>query len=381
MNIENVTKNIDTTMCLQKCIYSYCRQYVPPIKCSNGVYLYRTSTSMDSLPFEAAIFENYTQNNYRVKVNVIGKGQKSFCFYKDEIATENETSTIKELLVNSVAVFTVLKYTLSSILSLKYFFAPLKIISLNNPTSLKAPKIFNEPPKLQSESSNNYSNQFAITNQNMNNVQNAQYLQNNYNYNEQNIPYQQNMLINNQNIQINQQFPPITNVQNNQQFKPYQQIIQSNRQFIPKKNTNININNQYVQRINIPNNYFNNQNNILFNQQIKPNNHNMKIHSRHLSNQSPRKIGNPVFRTKGQIINQDGTLVQYSMINGSNFVIGLENRSNIKVKLILFLEGLIISNTGRNYAIFYSNPKERKIFNAKILNNYNGQIYFEFQYA
>ena len=107
----------------------------------------------------------------------------------------------------------------------------------------------------------------------------------------------------------------------------------------------------------------------------------MKIHSRHLSNQSPRKIGNPVFRTKGQIINQDGTLVQYSMINGSNFVIGLENRSNIKVKLILFLEGLIISNTGRNYAIFYSNPKERKIFNAKILNNYNGQIYFEFQYA
>ena len=366
LNIENVTKNIDTTMCLQKCIYSYCRQYVPPIKCSNGVYLYRTSTSMDSLPFEAAIFENYTQNNYRVKVNVIGKGQKSFCFYKDEIATENETSTIKELLVNSVAVFTVLKYTLSSILSLKYFFAPLKIISLNNPTSLKAPKILNEQPKLQSESLNNYSNQFAITNQNMNNVQNAQYLQNNYNYNEQNIPYQQNMLINNQNIQINQQFPPITNVQNNQQFKPYQQIIQSNRQFIPKKNTNININNQYVQRINIPNNYFNNQNNILFNQQIKPNNHNMKIHSRHLSNQSPRKIGNPVFRTKGQIINQDGTLVQYSMINGSNFVIGLENRSNIKVKLLLFLEGLIISNTGRNYAIFYSNPKERKIFNGKI---------------
>ena len=381
LNIENVTKNIDTTMCLQKCIYSYCRQYVPPIKCSNGVYLYRTSTSMDSLPFEAAIFENYTQNNYRVKVNVIGKGQKSFCFYKDEIATENETSTIKELLVNSVAVFTVLKYTLSSILSLKYFFAPLKIISLNNPTSLKAPKILNGQPKLQSESSNNYSNQFAITNQNMNNVQNAQYLQNNYNYNEQNIPYQQNMLINNQNIQINQQFPTITNVQNNQQFKPYQQIIQSNRQFIPKKNTNININNQYVQRINIPNNYFNNQNNILFNQQIQHHNHNMIIHNRHLSNPSPRKNGNPVFRTKGQIINQDGTLVQYSMINGSNFVIGLENRSNIKVKLILFLEGLIISNTGRNYAIFYSNPKERKIFNAKILNNYNGQIYFEFQYA
>jgi hypothetical protein len=389
LNIENVTKKIDVTKGLQKCIYSYCRQYVPPIKCSNGVYLYRTSTSMDSLPFEAAIFENYTQNNYRVKVNVIGKGQKSFCFYKDEIANENETSTIKELPVNSVAVFTVLKYTLSSIINLKYFFAPLKTISLNNPTSLKAPKILYEQPKFQSESSKNNYNQFGITNQNMNNVQNTQYVQNNYN--EQYIPYQQNMLANNQNIQINQQFSPkiniqnnqqfdpITNIQNNQQFNPYQQSIKNNPQFIPKKN--ININNQYVQRINIPNNYFNNQNNKLFNQQIQPQYHNINIHSRHPSNQSPKKNGNPVFRTQGQIINQDGTLVQYSMINGSNFVIGLENRSNIKVKLLLFLEGLIISNTGRNYAIFYSNPKERKIFNAKILNNYNGQIYFEFQYA
>jgi len=206
----------------------------------------------------------------------------------------------------------------------------------------------------------------------MNNVQNIQYLQNNYN--EQYIPYQQN-------IKINQQFSPKTNIQINQQFKPYQQSIQNNQQLVPKKNINININNQYVQRINIPKNYFNNENNLPFNPQIQPQYHNKVIHSRHLSNQSPRKNGNPVFRTKGQIINQDGTLVQYSMINGSNFVIGLENRSNMKVKLQLFLVGLIISITGRNYAIFYSNPKERKIFNAKILNNYNGEFYFEFQYA
>jgi len=398
LNIENVTNNIDVTMGLQKCIYSYCRQYVPPTKCSNGVYLYRTSTSMDSLPFEAAIFENYTQNNYRVKVNVIGKGQKSFCFYKDEIANEHETSAIKELPINSVAVFTVLKYTLSSILSLKYFFAPLNAISLNNPTLLKAPKILIEPPKLQSESSNNNSNQFGIINQNINNSQNAQYQQN-IQSNEQYIPYQQNMLVNtqnthiNENIQINQQFlpkiniqnnpqfVPIINVQNNQQFNPYQQNIQNNRQFIPKKNININLNNNYVPIINIPKNYYNNINNRVYNQQIQVHSHNSKLYSLVSPSQSPKKSGNPVFRTKGQIINQDGTLVQYSMINGSNFVIGLENRSNIKVKLQLFLEGLILSKTGRNYAIFYSHPKERKIFNAKILNNYNREIYFEFQYA
>lgn len=70
------------------------------------------------------------------------------------------------------------------------------------------------------------------------------------------------------------------------------------------------------------------------------------------------------------------------MINGDKYVIGLENRSDVKVRMQLILEGLVISNTGRSYAIFYSNPKERKIFNTKILPNYTyEQIGFEFQYV
>ena len=104
---------------IQNTIYSYCRQYVPPTKCSNGVFLYRTSTNMDSLPFEAAVFENYNNKNYKVKVNVVGKGAKSYCFYEDEIADENATNAIKELNSNSVVVSSVLKYSLSSVLSLK----------------------------------------------------------------------------------------------------------------------------------------------------------------------------------------------------------------------------------------------------------------------
>ena len=408
LNIENVTKNVDVTQSLQKCIYSYCRQYVPPTKCSNGVYLYRTSTSMDSLPFEAAIFENYTQNNYRVKVNAIGKGQKSFCFYNDEIATENDVSIIKELPVNSVAVFTILKYSLSSIVTLKYFFAPLKELSLNNPTSVKAPKICPEKPVLQPETNNN-NNQFGMQVQNMNmnnaqNVQNQQYIQGNEQYN----PYQQNMMVNTQispaqqNIQINQQFVPKTNVpqtnnqfvpkantQVNQYFKPYQQNIQNNMQFVPK--TNIQNNKQFVPKKNVQtNNYYNNQNNLAYNYQnqaqyqypnIQFSQNIPKTNTNYPNTQVPKKPGNPVFKTQGQVINQDGTLVQYSMVSGDNYIIGLENRSNMKVRLQLYLEGLVLSNTGKNYAVFFSNPRERKIFNAKILNNYNGQIYFEFQYA
>ena len=418
LNIENVTKNVDVTQGLQKCIYSYCRQYVPPTKCSNGVYLYRTSTSMDSLPFEAAVFENYTPNNYRVKVNTIGKGQKSFCFYNDEIATENDISIIKELPVHSVAVFTILKYSLSSIVTLKYFFAPLKELSPNNPTSIKAPKICPEKPVLQPEANIN-NNQFGMQVQNMNmnnaqNVQSQQYIQGNEQYN----PYQQNMMANTQiapaqqNIQTTQQFVPKTNIpknnnqfvpktnaQVNQYFKPYQQNIQNmqnNAQFIPK--TNIQNNKQFIPKKNVQNNnYYNNQNNMAYNYQNQaqyqypnmqmnvpyaPYSQNVpKTNTNYPNSQVPKKVGNPVFKTQGQIINQDGTLVQYSMVNGDNYVIGLENRSNMKVRLQLYLEGLVLSNTGKNYAVFFSNPRERKIFNAKILNNYNGQIYFEFQYA
>ena len=418
LNIENVTKNVDVTQGLQKCIYSYCRQYVPPTKCSNGVYLYRTSTSMDSLPFEAAVFENYTPNNYRVKVNTIGKGQKSFCFYNDEIATENDISIIKELPVHSVAVFTILKYSLSSIVTLKYFFAPLKELSPNNPTSIKAPKICPEKPVLQPEANIN-NNQFGMQVQNMNmnnaqNVQSQQYIQGNEQYN----PYQQNMMANTQiapaqqNIQTTQQFVPKTNIpknnnqfvpktnaQVNQYFKPYQQNIQNmqnNAQFIPK--TNIQNNKQFIPKKNFQNNnYYNNQNNMAYNYQNQaqyqypnmqmnvpyaPYSQNVpKTNTNYPNSQVPKKVGNPVFKTQGQIINQDGTLVQYSMVNGDNYVIGLENRSNMKVRLQLYLEGLVLSNTGKNYAVFFSNPRERKIFNAKILNNYNGQIYFEFQYA
>lgn len=403
LNIENVTKDVDVTQGLQKCIYSYCRQYVPPTKCSNGVYLYRTSTSMDSLPFEAAIFENYTQNNYRVKVNAIGKGAKSFCFYNDEIATENDVSIIKELPTNSVAVFTILKYSLSSIVTLKYFFAPLKELSLNNPTAMKAPKICPEKPVLQPEVPANNNNQFGMQaqNMNMNNAQNQQYIQGNEQYN----PYQQNMMLNTQvtpaqqNIQTNQQFVPKTNAQVNQYFYPYQQNIQTNQnsaQFIPK--SNVQNNKKFVPKKNIQaNNYYNNQNNMAYNYQNQAQYQypNMQMNTQYHysqnvpktnvnyppSNQVQKKGGNPVFKTQGQIINQDGSLVQYSMVNGDNYVIGLENRSNMKVKLQLYLEGLVLTNTGKNYAVFFSSPRERKIFNAKILKNYNGQIYFEFQYA
>ena len=79
----------------------------------------------------------------------VGKGEKSFCFYADEIATENDITTVKELPKNSVAIFTAIKYSSSSIFNFKYFFAPLKSPNPNNPTALRSPKIYPEKPSLQ----------------------------------------------------------------------------------------------------------------------------------------------------------------------------------------------------------------------------------------
>ena len=50
------------------------------------------------------------------------KETKNYFFYENEIVGENDTNAFKELPTNSVAVFSVLKHSLSSILSLKYFF-------------------------------------------------------------------------------------------------------------------------------------------------------------------------------------------------------------------------------------------------------------------
>ena len=463
INLENVTENVDITKMIQNTIYSYCRQYVPPTTCSNGVFLYRTSTNMDSLPFEAAVFENYTDKNYRVKVNVVGKGEKSYCFYEDEIGNENDTSVIKELNINSVVVFSVLKYSLSSVLSLKYFFAPLKSPNPDSITLQKAPKIYPEKSTLKPEppvqtneqiisqdpnaqfmpsqdqisQQQNIYNQYDLT-QNTKNIESnqQQYLPSQYENMGQQYDTYQNQYI--QNNQINNQVIPQQNIQNNDQYinknnvqhkhfisqdKPknyYQYLNQNNIQYVSSDNIkkNTKIKSQFIPKTNIKkttnniqqlyeqsmpqftpktggmslaqyyaqNNYIKNNMAYMQQNQNKGMNINYLPYSQNvpevkvIPKKTTKKTGNPVFQTQGQIIDQEGTLIQYAMINGDNYIIGLENRSNMKVRLQLILKGLVISNTGKSFAIFYSNPMERKIFNAKILPNYNyDQLYFEFQ--
>ena len=341
LNLEDVTSKFDLTNVIQTAVYSYCRCYVPPTKCSNGVYLYRAATNMDSIPFETAIFENYTQNNYKVKLNIVGKGEKSFCFYADEIATENDITTVKELPKNSVAIFTALKYSSSSIFNFKYFFAPLKSPNPNNPTALRSPKIYAEKPVIQPAQPTTDINaqpeqgqsqtQAQVTTQIPEVNQNVQPI-NEINTQQQNI----------ENIQTTAkaELNPITKEEKGKNVPTIQTEIKTTK--VMENNT-------------IPNQT---QVNVV-----------------------KKKGGHPVFKTQGEIIDENGVLIQYILDNGDEFVIGLENRSNTKVKMQLIIEGAVLANTGKSYAVFYSNPRERKIFKTKKIANFNKEIAFEFQYA
>ena len=356
LNLENVTLNFDVTNIIQSAVYSYCRRYVPPTQCSNGVYLYRAATNMDSIPFETAVFENYTDKDYKVKLNVVGKGEKSFCFYADEVASENDITTIKELPKNSVAIFTILKYGLSSIFNFKYFFAPLKAPNPNSPTAIRAPKIYDEPPKLEEAQQNV--------------EENAQQSQVPTQIPEQNIQAQQEMNIQ-QNKEVIQQEKQIQDIQANAQtevnpIKDQQKEIQK----VPEQQKEKIITQKKEQKVQITQKEVKTQN--IINQNISSSQTQSKV--------VKKKGGHPVFKTQGQMLDYEGALVQYYLENENEIVIGLENRTNEKFRLQLTIYGAIISNTGKSMAVFYSNPRERKIFKAKRLNK-KGDISFQFDYV
>ena len=67
-----------------------------------------------------ACFVNPTPNTHKVKLEVKPKGEKSFCIYNDNVASENDLSVIKEVKPGSVTTLSIMKYSISSLFSLSY---------------------------------------------------------------------------------------------------------------------------------------------------------------------------------------------------------------------------------------------------------------------
>ena len=103
------------------------------------------------------------------------------------------------------------------------------------------------------------------------------------------------------------------------------------------------------------------------------------------SNVIPSSVdNNPIFKTEGEEIDEDGHLIQY-LLQGSNdsYVIGLENTSNFSITLSLSVEGLDILDIiykGQSKPVFTIKAREKKLFNVKVKSNYYGNVTFQFEY-
>ena len=84
---------------------------------------------------------------------------------------------------------------------------------------------------------------------------------------------------------------------------------------------------------------------------------------------------NDIFKEKGEPIQPNSELIQYVKEINNGFILGLENIGNKKLRCKLNLEGLSIENGSQT---FHINPKEKKIFNTVIYNEYKGNISFQF---
>ena len=93
----------------------------------------------------------------------------------------------------------------------------------------------------------------------------------------------------------------------------------------------------------------------------------------------------PVFRTEGEAIDEDGNIIQYFKEEKSGFTIGIENKGRTKERFKLILEGLEFTdyaNRGKGTsAPFDLSPNQRKKWYVSLKQRYTGDLSFQFDYA
>jgi hypothetical protein len=122
VELDNVTERIDGPKALEVAMYYYVTQKVAsPTKDKTGMQVYVSKNYSSEIPFMVACFVNPTQTNYKVRLEIKGKGSsKTYCIYNDSTATENDSSVIKEVKSGSAVTMSIMKYSSSSLFSLAY---------------------------------------------------------------------------------------------------------------------------------------------------------------------------------------------------------------------------------------------------------------------
>ena len=126
IQMENITNKDDVPSLLKKVVIDYCRKKEKVNPQENGVNVYISKSFNKDLPYKVLTFENTTHNEYAVTIGVTYEGNKSFCFYCDEDATENDIEVLKIIRANETKAVIIMYYTLASAFLLNCSFNDVK---------------------------------------------------------------------------------------------------------------------------------------------------------------------------------------------------------------------------------------------------------------
>ena len=96
-SLKNVTKKVDEISQLEFSMYNYCIQNNKSYQKNKGLKIYKSQNFNNVIPFTVLCFVNTTKKPLKVRLNVKYEGQKSFCIYNDDTASEFDSSVIKQL--------------------------------------------------------------------------------------------------------------------------------------------------------------------------------------------------------------------------------------------------------------------------------------------
>ena len=113
--MENVTEKNPVPQLLRKVVINYCKKKEKANPQKNGVNVYVTKSFNKDIPYKVLTFENTSNNNYDVTVSIECKGEKSCCFYCDDVAKETDLKVVKGVGPKETIAVIIMYHSLSSL--------------------------------------------------------------------------------------------------------------------------------------------------------------------------------------------------------------------------------------------------------------------------
>ena len=119
IQLEIITEEVNIKECLHKAMISYCKNKIKPYM-QNKVNVYFSRSFNDDVPFVVGYFDNTSSVDNKISIDLKSKGEKSCCFYCDDVANEDDECIIKDLPSKKNCIFLVMKYSMTSLFTINY---------------------------------------------------------------------------------------------------------------------------------------------------------------------------------------------------------------------------------------------------------------------